>query len=130
MIVLGFKYRRGRGWKAGMGGQDLKTTLGKNIKLFRFHSNLSQAELAEKVDISVNFLSELERGNKWPRAETLANIGAALDVSVSKLFQEAVPNNTKELMARFSSDLSRMIDRSIETVHRQYADFLPDNPEI
>jgi transcriptional regulator with XRE-family HTH domain len=111
-----------------MGGQALKDILGKNIKLLRFHNNLSQAELAEKADISINFLSELERGNKWPRAETLASIAQALNIPVSGLFQEeeAVPDESKEIMGRFSRDLSRMVNHSIETVCRQYAKYLPD----
>jgi transcriptional regulator with XRE-family HTH domain len=111
-----------------MGGQDLKDILGKNIKLLRFHNNLSQAELAEKADISINFLSELERGNKWPRAETLASIGKALNIPVAELFHEerAIPNELKEVMARFSGDLSREVIQSIETVYRQYEQYFPD----
>lgn len=105
-----------------MKGQDLRDILGKNIRLLRFHNNLSQAELAEKAGISINFLSELERGHKWPRAETLAGISGALNIPIAELFQSEgdVSDKSKEIMARFSGDLSRMVSQAIETVCRQY----------
>jgi transcriptional regulator with XRE-family HTH domain len=42
-----------------MDGQALKTTLGKNIKLLRSCKGLTQANLAEKSDISIIFLSSI-----------------------------------------------------------------------
>jgi transcriptional regulator with XRE-family HTH domain len=112
-----------------MGGQDLKYLLGKNIRLLRIYNHLSQAELAEKADISINFLSELERGNKWPRADSLANICKALNIPVAELFNdtETASGTPGPLMAQFSKDLSRMVNHSIETICQQYAQYLPDD---
>jgi transcriptional regulator with XRE-family HTH domain len=50
-----------------MTGTDLRRILSKNIKLLRGQRSLSQIELAEKADISIPFLSNIERQNKWPQ---------------------------------------------------------------
>ena len=39
-----------------MDGQAIKDALGKTIKFLRFRRGLSQADLAEKADISITFL--------------------------------------------------------------------------
>ena len=65
---------------------ELKKSLGKNIKFLRFRRHLSQAELAEKANISVTFLSNVERGNNFPKAGTLCSLSEALDVQVWELY--------------------------------------------
>jgi len=42
-----------------MDGEELKTVLGQNIKNLRSHRQYSQAELAEKADISIIYFSSL-----------------------------------------------------------------------
>jgi DNA-binding XRE family transcriptional regulator len=48
----------------GMDGQAVKAVLGKNVKFLRSRKGLTQAVLAEKADISIIFLSSIERGTK------------------------------------------------------------------
>jgi transcriptional regulator with XRE-family HTH domain len=104
-----------------MEGQELRDALGKNIKLFRFHRELSQADLAEKAGISIPFLSAIERGNKWPYPDTLTSLAKALKIEVFELFKpERVPDDTKTLMTRFSEDISRTLNQSLDIVYKQY----------
>ena len=62
--------------------------LGKRIRLLRQASpeNLTQEDLAERADISVSFLSMIERGERAPHIETLAKIADALEVTLGELF--------------------------------------------
>jgi transcriptional regulator with XRE-family HTH domain len=85
-------------------GQRLKETLGKNIKFFRAHRQFSQADLAEKAKISITFLSNIERGNKWPYPDTLSQIAAGLKVDVYELFKpEIIPNEEhRKIFDRFA----------------------------
>jgi transcriptional regulator with XRE-family HTH domain len=69
-----------------MTGADLRQILSKNIKELRSQRSLTQIELAEKANISIPFLSNIERGNKWPHPETLTKLAEALDVEVCALF--------------------------------------------
>jgi len=101
--------------------QELKVKVGKNIKFFRFRRQLSQADLAEKAQISVTSLSDIERGNNFPQAKTLCNLAQALDVEVWSLFRgEGIPDNQNTVLEHFSEDFSKQINIAIETVRKQY----------
>lgn len=69
-----------------MTGNGIREILAQNIKTLRAHRQFSQAELAEKADISIPFLSSIECANKWPYPDTLAKIANSLEIEVDKLF--------------------------------------------
>ncbi|MDR1047603.1 MAG: helix-turn-helix domain-containing protein [Treponema sp.] len=101
--------------------QELKNALGKNLKYFRFHRHFSQADLAEKADISINFLSNIERGNNFPLAGTLCNLAKALDIEVFELFKgDIVPDDHKEVMNRFSEDVKGTLISALDGIFKQY----------
>lgn len=54
---------------------------GQRIRELREIQNYTRESLAEKVDISVKFLYEIETGKKGFSAETLCRISKALSVS-------------------------------------------------
>ena len=101
--------------------QELKEKVGKNIKFFRFRSQLSQADLAEKAQISITSLSDIERGNNFPQAKTLCNLALALDIEVWSLFRgEDTSDEKNTVLEHFSEDFSKHINIAIETVRKQY----------
>ena len=59
--------------------------LGKAIKLCRVQKSLSQSELSKLADISVSYLSLLERSKRDPNFSTVQNIASALNIPVSIL---------------------------------------------
>ena len=61
--------------------------LGNNIKKLRLSKNISQEELAYKIDSARNFIGCIERAEKSPTIITLAKIANALNVSLSELVQ-------------------------------------------
>lgn len=67
---------------------DITKALGKRIRQLRQSQldKLTQEDLAEQADISVSFLSMIERGERAPHIETLIRLAGALDVSISELF--------------------------------------------
>ena len=67
--------------------QNCRENLARNIKTFRTIQHISQAELAERADISIPFLSQIECANKFPSPAILAKLSDALEVSVSDLFK-------------------------------------------
>ncbi len=62
--------------------------LGLNIKAERSRKDLSQAKLSEKINISVNSISAIERGVQIPNAVTIYNIAKVLQVSLDELFKD------------------------------------------
>lgn len=71
-----------------MEGNDVRILLAKNIKYLRDVRKMSQADLAEAADISIPFLSDIERCNKWPHPDTLAKIADSLGVGIAELFYD------------------------------------------
>jgi len=101
--------------------QELREKVGKNIKFFRFLRQLSQADLAEKAQISITSLSDIERGNNFPQAKTLCNLAQALDIEVWSLFRGGdVSDDQNAVLKHFSEDFSKHINIAIETVSKQY----------
>jgi transcriptional regulator with XRE-family HTH domain len=99
-----------------MTGADLRQILSRNIKTFRSLRSLSQSELAEKADISIPFLSNIERAIKWPHPETLVKLAKALDVEVYMLFQKktpAQPVNVRDTLAKYRKDLSVSLNKTV-----------------
>jgi transcriptional regulator with XRE-family HTH domain len=110
----------GRGYEA-MDGQAIKDTLGKNIKLLRARRGLSQADLAEKANLSINFLSNIERGIKFPQPNMLSKIADTLGVEVNELFIENLAaDRGKELLNHMSEDLTKTINLAMTEVFKRY----------
>jgi transcriptional regulator with XRE-family HTH domain len=101
--------------------KELKEKVGKNIKFFRFRRQFSQADLAEKAQISITSLSDIERGNNFPQAKTLCNLAKALDVEVWLLFRgEVTSDEQNSVLEDISEDFSKHINIAIETVRSHY----------
>lgn len=64
------------------------TQIGKRIKLQRVKLSKTQDQLAEEVNISQKYLSQIEIGKSKPRVEVLIKIANALGVSLDYLAQD------------------------------------------
>jgi transcriptional regulator with XRE-family HTH domain len=69
--------------------------LGRNIARYRRTAKLTQEELAEKTDYSVDFIGLVERGVNAPTVARLKDIADAVGVEVWQLFypQNAAGSN-------------------------------------
>jgi transcriptional regulator with XRE-family HTH domain len=105
-----------------MDGKNLRTILSNNIRLFRQNHGWSQADLAEKADISINFLSSIERCVKWPYPDTLVKIAKALKIDEFELFRhnKAIIDDTSTIIDRLVGDISLSVKESIEKTYRRY----------
>ncbi len=66
---------------------DIKTVLGQNIRKLRKQSGWTQEYLAEKANISVPFMTQIELARKSASLEVIENIAHALGVSYERLFK-------------------------------------------
>lgn len=64
----------------------LRKKFGQRLRQIRLSRRMSQERFAETLDISVDFLSLIERGRNAPSFETLDKIARRLRVPVSDLF--------------------------------------------
>jgi len=102
-------------------GQELRENLGKAVRFYRKQLGFSQAELAEKAGISITFLSKIERGIKFPTSETLSGLANGLEVEIYQLFRnDNTPIERWSLFERFKKDINKTINKSLETVFKEY----------
>lgn len=64
----------------------LRQKFGRRVRYLRKTADLTQEELANKAEISVDFLSNVERGINAPSFENLEKLAKALGVEVRELF--------------------------------------------
>ena len=64
---------------------DLLTRFATNVRRLREKKKLSQKALADKVGISVSYVSMLERGQRSPPLETIEKMAKALGVPPAAL---------------------------------------------
>lgn len=60
-------------------------TIGRRVAELRKKQKLTQSRLAEKAEISNNYLSHIETAKSTPSLETLMNICGALDVTPNEI---------------------------------------------
>lgn len=60
-------------------------TLGQNIKQRRKELGLTQQQLADKMNISLNFMGKIEVAFSKPSLDTLIELAEALNTTVSEL---------------------------------------------
>jgi len=105
-----------------MDGPEIRAVLAQNIKSFRTHREWSQADLAEKADISIPFLSDIERENKWPYPDTLTKIAKALKVEVYELFrpESLSTKENRDHTARIVKEILIAQKEAADAVCKQY----------
>lgn len=60
---------------------NLRLIFGLKMKQLRLEKGLSSQALADAAELSVSYLNEIEKGKKYPKAEKIARLANALDVS-------------------------------------------------
>ena len=75
---------------------DDKNFIAAQVKYYRKRSNLTQSELAEKIDISVQHVSRIESGRYIPSLKTFFMIVEALNIDLRVFGFKALVNSKKE----------------------------------
>jgi len=75
----------------------IKELIGKRIQKLRKAHRLSQEQVAEKADISPNYLSRIECGKENPTLDMLIKLADAIKVEMWEIFDFGYEVNIKEL---------------------------------
>ena len=67
-----------------------KLTMGDRIREARKNQGLTQDQLAEHLDISVEFVGQIERGLKMPSMQVFVKLIESLNVSADYLLRDSV----------------------------------------
>ena len=103
-----------------------KKEIGKIIQNLRKQNGLTQDELAEKVDISTNYLSKVERGINMLNAETFLKMSYLLSFSLEDFGITIKSENTyteqQELLTKILSTTPEKAKLYLKTIN-----FLDEN---
>lgn len=85
-----------------IGGENMDyKKLGERIREERLKRNLTQAQLAEAVDISDTYMGAIERGERSLTLDTLVRLVNRLGVTVDYLLVDSVTNNDENVVNQF-----------------------------
>lgn len=65
---------------------EIRDIFGYNLKRIRKLRNISQMQLADKVDMAFTFINAIENGKKWVSPESIAKFTEALEIEAYQLF--------------------------------------------
>jgi transcriptional regulator with XRE-family HTH domain len=97
-------------------------TVGENIKMYRKKAKLTQAELAQRANMSRSYLADVERDRYNPSVDTLKAIASALEVPVSALLGEddyKQDSKLPELTEKDEKDIAKDLQRIMDSLENQ-----------
>ncbi len=107
-------------------------TIGKNIRKFRLARKLRQEDLAEKTDLTTNYIGMVERGEKIPSLETFIKIVNALGVSSDMVLTDVLETGytvknsmLNEKLEKLAPEDRNRIYEVIDTLVKQSKQILP-----
>lgn len=92
-------------------------TIGRNIKKYRIEKKLRQEDLAEKTDLSSNYIGMVERGEKIPSLETFISILNALEISADMVLADVLKQGYVVKNSLFSEDMKKLSQDDRERIY-------------
>lgn len=108
-------------------------TIGLNIRKCRNAKKMRQEDLAQKANVSSNYISAVERGVKIPSVETLIDIMNALGVSADMIFCDVIDAGVTEKNNQLDakvSQLSTRIERPSMMYLISWLEICPNNSKV
>lgn len=100
--------------------KEVNILLGEQVRLAREGAGLTQEALAERVDVSAQYVSDLERGVVGVSIPTLKRLSVVLGVSCDRLLFGGGENDVTQLARR----LQRLPARQFQLLRRMIDLFL------
>lgn len=101
-----------------MNAAELQELFSSNLKELRVQANLSQMKLAEKADLSVGYICDLESGRRWGTPETFSKLAFALEVNPFELLlPKEMDLSAAEIQFRrnFASKVNKAMQKNLRT---------------
>ena len=95
---------------------DIDKVLGEVFKEYRVKNKLTQEKIAEKLGISVKYISRIENGTGGVKVETLVNYMNILGISPNVIFGKLIVNKDLETQMKLSKKASKLPNDKLEFV--------------
>ena len=103
-----------------MGDEKLLREIGERINMRRKNLRLTQEQLAEKMDVSVQMISNLELGKKAIRPENLVKISDILNISTDYILHgthsESELQNLTQKIKNLSTEDQDIIEKLVDSL--------------
>ena len=87
---------------------DIDKVLGEVFKEYRVKNKLTQEKIAEKLGISVKYISRIENGTGGVKVETLVNYMNILGISPNVIFEKLIVSKELEAQMELSKKASKL----------------------
>lgn len=95
---------------------DIDKVLGEVFKEYRVKNKLTQEKIAEKLGISVKYISRIENGTGGVKVETLVNYMNILGITPNVIFEKLIVNKQLESQLELSKKASKLSEEKIDFV--------------
>ena len=96
--------------------QDIDKVLGEVFKEYRVKNNLTQEKIAEKLGISVKYISRIENGTGGVKVETLVNYMNILGISPNVIFEKLIIHKDLKTQMKLSKKASELSDEKLDFI--------------
>jgi len=100
----------------------LRDTVRTNIRRYRDYRKWTQAELAEKIGISINFLSDIENGKRWISPSSMVKFASVLNIEPFELFKpaDAPSPSVSALLSKYNDEVAQAVSDSLKRIYDYY----------
>jgi len=111
--------------------EQLRDIVRTNIKRYRSYRKWTQAEFAEKLDISINFLSDIENGKRWISPASMVKFASVLNIEPFELFKPAdTPSpSVSFLFSKYNDEVTQAVSDSLKQVYNYYHSQVEAEPQ-
>lgn len=95
---------------------EISKNLGKNLLKIRKEKGYTREELAEKSNLSANYIYGLENGTYLPGCIALIDLSNALNITTSQLLDKYLDNNRNNLIDKITQDINKLSQRDLNLV--------------
>lgn len=95
---------------------DIDRILGEIFKEYRIKNKLTQEKIAEKLGISVKYISRIENGTGGVKVETLVKYINILSISPNVIFERLTTNDDLKLQLELSKKASNLSEDKIKFI--------------
>ena len=94
--------------------KELHNIFSSNLKSLRARLKLSQASLAKKAGVSVNFINDLEAEKKWASMATLVSLASVLNIEPYELLKppDLFPDNFGSIVRKITDDIKAAVEQT------------------
>jgi transcriptional regulator with XRE-family HTH domain len=103
------------------GKMTIRETFARNLRENRRKSGLTQAQLAEKAEVSTHYIALIELARNIPKVETIERLAKALNIETYELFIAPLSPamEMKKIKESIIADLKDIVKESVDEAFEQ-----------